>query len=57
MLFRAGHDPIGTLLNGVGSTICHAHSLIQGYGFALMSTTVFQGVACGAILTTNEGAP
>jgi hypothetical protein len=53
----AAGDPIGTLLNGVGSTICHAHSLIQGYGFALMSTTVFQGVACGAILTTNEGAP
>ena len=53
----AAGDPIGTLVNGVGSTICHAHALITGYGFALMSTTVFQGVACGAILTANEGAP
>jgi hypothetical protein len=53
----ASGDPIQTMLNGIGSTICHAHSLITGYGFALMSTTVFQGVACGAILTTNEGAP
>jgi len=53
----AAGDPIGTLLNGVGSTICHAHALITGYGFALMSTSVFQDVACGAILTANEGAP
>jgi hypothetical protein len=53
----ASGDPIQTLLNGVGSTICRAHSLITGYGFALMSTSVFQDVACGAILTSNEGAP
>jgi hypothetical protein len=53
----ASGDPVGTLLNGVGSTICHAHSLITGYGFALMSTSVFQDVACGAVLTSNEGAP
>lgn len=50
-------DPIDTLFNGVGSTICHQHSIIQSYGFALMSSTVFNDLTCGQISTTLEGAP
>jgi hypothetical protein len=51
------NDPIDTLFNGVGSTICHQHSIIQSYGFALMSSTVFNDLTCGTISTTLEGAP
>ncbi len=50
-------DPIDTLFNGVGSTICKQHAIIQSYGFALMGSTVFNGLTCGTIQTSLEGAP
>ena len=53
-------DPIDTLFNGVGSTICKQATMIQAYGFALMGPTVLNGLRCGAISTANpdlEGAP
>jgi hypothetical protein len=50
-------DPIDALFNGVGSTVCHQHALIQQFGFALMSSTVFDDLTCGEISTTLEGAP
>jgi phosphate transport system substrate-binding protein len=50
-------DPIDTLFNGVGSTICKQHSVITSYGFALMSASAFNGLTCGTIQTSLEGAP
>jgi hypothetical protein len=50
-------DPIDTLFNGIGSTICKQHGLIQSYGFGLMSTTVFNDLPCGTIQANQEGAP
>lgn len=46
-------DPIDTLFNGVGSIVCKAHSTILGYGFALMSANVLNGLSCGAISTAS----
>jgi hypothetical protein len=53
----AAGDPIGSLFNGVGSTICKQHSIITSFGFALMSATVFNDLTCGTIQTSLEGAP
>ena len=53
----ASGDPIGTLIDGVGSTICHQRSLIQSYGFALMSASVFNGLTCGEVTASLEGMP
>jgi hypothetical protein len=50
-------DPIDTLFNGIGSTICKQHGLIQAYGFGLMGTTVFNDLPCGTIQANQEGAP
>jgi hypothetical protein len=50
-------DPIDSLFNGVGSTICKQKSIIQSFGFALMSSTVFNDLTCGTIQTSLEGAP
>ena len=50
-------DPIDTLFNGVGSTICKQRSIITSFGFALMGATVFNGLTCGQISTALEGAP
>jgi hypothetical protein len=50
-------DPIDALFNGVGSTICKQRAIITSFGFALMSSTVFNGLTCGTIQTSLEGAP
>jgi hypothetical protein len=53
-------DPIDTLFNGLGSTICKQKPIITSYGFALMSASVFNGLTCGAISTAApdlEAAP
>jgi hypothetical protein len=54
-------DPIHTLFSGIGSKICSQKSIIQSYGFALMSASAFNGLTCGAISSTApnnlEGAP
>jgi hypothetical protein len=50
-------DPIDTLFNGTGSTICHQRGIITSFGFGLMSATVFNGLTCGTIQTSLEGAP
>jgi phosphate transport system substrate-binding protein len=50
-------DPIDTLFNGVGSTICKQKPIITSYGFALMGAAVFNGLTCGTIQTSLEGAP
>jgi hypothetical protein len=50
-------DPIDALFNGVGSTICKQKSDITSFGFALMSSTVFNDLTCGTIQTSLEGAP
>ena len=50
-------DPIDTLFNGVGSTICKQRAIITSFGFALMSSTVFNDLTCGTIQTSLEGAP
>ena len=52
----ASGDPIGTLFNGVGSTICKQHGIITSFGFALMSATVFNDLTCGTIQTSLEGS-
>jgi hypothetical protein len=51
------NNPVNTLFNGVGSTICKQKGLIQKYGFALMSASVFTGLTCGTIIPGLEGAP
>lgn len=53
-------DPIDTLFNGVGSTICKQGPIITSFGFAQMNTSVLSGLRCGAISTASpdlEGAP
>jgi hypothetical protein len=42
-------DPLNTLLNGVGSSVCSQKSLIKSFGFALLA-----GTTCGEIVPNFE---